>query len=533
VKPDWKEVTMMNTEIQIIGPRVEGSDTVLTGEALKFVERLHRTFNATRMSLLRDRAERQKKFDAGTLPDFLPETASIRNGIWQVASSPHDLEKRWVEITGPAEKKMIINALNSGADVFMADFEDALSPTWSNIVQGQNNLIDTVRRTLAFTSPEGKSYRLNENLATLLVRPRGWHLVEKHALVDGEPVSASLFDFGLYFYHNAKELLSRKTGPYFYLAKSESHREIRLWNDVFNFSQDELGIPRGTIRATVLIETLPAVFEMDEILYELKDHASGLNAGRWDYLFSMIKKFRRRKDKTLPDRSQVTMRVPFMRAYTELLVKTCHHRGAYAMGGMAAFIPSRKNLEINEAVLNKVRDDKLRETEQGFDGTWVAHPDLVSVAMQVFQNALGTKAHQKDKLREDVQTTAEQLLDTSVTDGAITEAGFRTNIDVALQYLNSWLSGSGAAAIYNLMEDTATAEISRSQIWQWIKNGMKLNDGRPITAAFYDTIRTEEYAKLGGDAAGRLKDAADILDKLIHSDEFTEFLTLIAYRYLD
>jgi len=523
----------MNAGIQIIGPKIEGSEKVLTKEALAFVERLHRTFNKTRMDLLAYRAERQEKFDAGMLPDFLPETESIRRGNWQVASAPADLEKRWVEITGPAEKKMIINALNSGANVFMADFEDSLSPTWSNIIHGQRNLIDAVRRTLAFTSPEGKSYHLHENLATLLVRPRGWHLVEKHALVDNVPVSASLFDFGLYFFHNARELLSRKTGPYFYLAKTESHREMRLWNDVFNFSQDELGIPRGTIRATVLIETLPAAFEMDEILYELRDHASGLNAGRWDYLFSMIKKLRQRRDKMLPDRAQVTMRIPFLMAYTDLLVKTCHRRGAHAMGGMAAFIPSRKNPEINAAVLNKVQDDKLRETEQGFDGTWVAHPDLVSIAMEVFQKVLGAKTHQKDKLRADVQPSAAQLLNTTVPDGSITEAGFRTNIDVALQYLNSWLTGNGAAAIYNLMEDTATAEISRSQIWQWIQSGAKLNDGRPITRALYETIRAEEYVKLGGDGLDRLKEAAEILDALVKSATFTEFLTLIAYRYLD
>jgi len=523
----------MNKGIQIIGPKVEGSEKVLTKESLAFVERLHRKFNKTRMDLLAYRAERQEKFDAGNLPDFLPETESVRRENWKVAPTPADLQKRWVEITGPAEKKMIINALNSGANVFMADFEDSLSPTWSNIIHGQINLIDAVRRTLAFTSPEGKSYSLHESLATLLVRPRGWHLIEKHALVDNEPVSASFFDFGLYFFHNAKELLSRKTGPYFYLAKTESHREIRLWNDVFNFSEDELGILRGTIRATVLIETLPAVFEMDEILYELKDHASGLNAGRWDYLFSMIKKLRRRKDRMFPDRAQVTMQVPFMKAYTELLVKTCHHREAYAMGGMASFIPSRKNPEINETVLKKIQDDKLRETEQGFDGTWVAHPDLVSIAMEVFQKALGTKAHQKDKLREDVQSTAAQLLNTTVPDGAITEAGFRTNVDVALQYMNAWLTGNGAAAIYNLMEDTATAEISRSQIWQWIQSGAKLKDGRPITKALYETIKAEEYAKMGGDGSGRLKEAAEILDSLIKSDEFTEFLTLIAYQYLD
>jgi malate synthase len=523
----------MNKGIQVIGPKVEGSENILTKDALAFIERIHRKFNQTRMDLLAYRAERQEKFDAGSLPDFLPETEFFRRENWKVASTPTDLQKRWVEITGPTDKKMIINALNSGANVFMADFEDSLSPTWSNIIHGQLNLINAVRRTLAFTSPEGKSYRLLENLATLLVRPRGWHLFEKHVLVDNVPVSASLFDFGLYFFHNAKELILRKTGPYFYLAKTESHREIRLWNDVFNFSQDELGIPRGTIRATVLIETLPAVFEMDEILYELRDHASGLNAGRWDYLFSMIKKLRRHKDKIFPDRAQVTMRVPFMRAYTELLVKTCHCRGAYAMGGMAAFIPSRKNLEINEAVLKKVQDDKLRETEQGFDGTWVAHPDLVSVAMEVFQKVLGAKAHQKDNLREDVHSTTAQLLDTTVPDGSITEAGFRTNIDVALQYLNSWLTGNGAAAIYNLMEDTATAEISRSQIWQWIQSGANLNDGRPITKALYETIRAEEYTKLGGDGTGRLKEAAEILDTLIESDTFTEFLTLIAYRYLE
>jgi malate synthase len=509
------------------------AEAILSSEALAFLERLHRRFEPTRRDLLARRARRQTEFDAGALPAFLPETEGIRSSDWAVAETPPDLQKRWVEITGPVERKMMINALNSGASVFMADFEDSLAPTWTNVVVGQANLVEAVRLRIAYTSPEGKSYRLGERVATLLVRPRGWHLDERHVVVDGEPVSASLFDFGLYVFHNARERLGRGTGAYFYLPKMQSHLEARLWNDVFLAAQEALGIPRGSFRATVLIETLPAAFEMDEILHELREHASGLNAGRWDYLFSTIKTLRRRRDLVLPDRSQLTMTVPFMRAYTELLVKTCHRRGAHAMGGMAPFIPSRKDPSINESALAKVREDKLREARDGFDGTWVAHPDLVPVAMEVFQQALGEKPHQKDRLRAEVAVSAGQLTDTRVPDGTVTEAGFRNNVSVALQYLSSWLTGNGAAAIYNLMEDVATAEIARSQLWQWIHNGARLVDGPSATGALYRRIKAEELDRLGGPASGRMREAVEILDGLVEGDEFTEFLTFPAYRYLE
>jgi malate synthase len=521
------------TGIRVLSPPPAGAEGILSADALGFVETLHRAFEPTRQSLLARRAERQKAFDAGELPDFLPGTAAVRAGDWKVAPAPADLEKRWVEITGPVERKMMINAFNSGANVFMADFEDSLSPTWVNVVQGQANLIDAVRRRLAFTSPEGKAYRLNETIATVLVRPRGWHLPERHVTVDGQPVSASLFDFGLYVFHNAKERLERGTSAYFYLPKMESHLEARLWNSAFVFAQEALGIPKGSFRATMLIETFPAAFEMDEILYELREHASGLNAGRWDYLFSTIKTLRRRKDLVLPERQQLTMTVPFMRSYTELLVKTCHRRNAHAMGGMAPFIPSRKDPSINEAALAKVRDDKQRESRDGFDGTWVAHPDLVPVAMEVFEKALAPKANQKDRLREEVSVTAAELAHTTVPGGTVTEAGFRNNVNVALQYLNSWLTGNGAAAIFNLMEDVATAEIARSQLWQWIHNGAKLADGRPVTRELYETVKAEELASLGGPGVGRLGEAVAILDGLVEKEEFTEFLTLPAYPSLD
>jgi malate synthase len=521
------------TGIRVLSPPPAGAEGILSADALGFVETLHRAFEPTRQSLLARRAERQKAFDAGELPDFLPGTAAVRAGDWKVAPAPADLEKRWVEITGPVERKMMINAFNSGANVFMADFEDSLSPTWVNVVQGQAILIDAVRRRLAFTSPEGKAYRLNETIATVLVRPRGWHLPERHVTVDGQPVSASLFDFGLYVFHNAKERLERGTSAYFYLPKMESHLEARLWNSAFVFAQEALGIPKGSFRATMLIETFPAAFEMDEILYELREHASGLNAGRWDYLFSTIKTLRRRKDLVLPERQQLTMTVPFMRSYTELLVKTCHRRNAHAMGGMAPFIPSRKDPSINEAALAKVRDDKQRESRDGFDGTWVAHPDLVPVAMEVFEKALAPKANQKDRLREEVSVTAAELAHTTVPGGTVTEAGFRNNVNVALQYLNSWLTGNGAAAIFNLMEDVATAEIARSQLWQWIHNGAKLADGRPVTRELYETVKAEELASLGGPGVGRLGEAVAILDGLVEKEEFTEFLTLPAYPSLD
>src|SRR5688572_24117304 len=456
--------------VSLVGSNVPQYARVLTPEALEFVARLHRQFRAARVALLAQRAQRQAELDAGVLPDFPAETAEQRAAQWQVAPAPADLQDRRVEITGPVERKMLINALNSGARVFMADFEDALSPTWDNVVQGQINLSEAVRRTLALTTPEGKQYRLNDQTATLMVRPRGWHLTEKNVLVDNEPISASLFDFGLYFFHNAHELIRRGTGPYFYLPKLENRHEARLWNDVFNAAQDALAIPRGTLRATVLIETILAAFEMDEILYELREHSAGLNAGRWDYIFSVIKKFRDRPEFVLPDRAQVTMTVPFMRAYTELLVKTCHRRGAHAIGGMAAFIPSRSDPEANEIALARVTEDKRREAGDGFDGSWVAHPDLVPVAIAEFDDVLGARANQVDRLRDDVTTQGADLLDVAATPGEVTETGVRANVSVGIRYIAAWLQGVGAAAIDNLMEDAATAEISRSQIWQWIRH---------------------------------------------------------------
>ncbi|HEX5585282.1 malate synthase A [Gaiella sp.] len=493
---------------------------ILTPEALAFVVRLHREFNPTRQALLQRRAVRQVEIDAGKLPDFLTETRAVREAEWSVASIPKALEKRWGEITGPVERKMMINALNSGASVFMADFEDANSPTWDNLIQGQINLIDAIERTIAFQNPDGRVYRLNEEVATLLVRPRGWHLPEKHVLVDGEPISASLFDFGLYMFHNARRLLEKGSGPYFYLPKMESHREARLWNDVFNAAQDALGIPRGSIRATVLIETILAAFEMDEILYELRDHSAGLNAGRWDYIFSVIKKLGHRPEFVLPDRADVTMAVPFMRAYCELLVRTCHRRGAHAMGGMAAFIPSRRDPEVNALALEKVREDKDREASQGFDGTWVAHPDLVPVAQESFDRLLGERPNQIDRQRDDEIRSAD-LLDIASTPGAITEEGLRNNVSVGIQYLAAWLQGSGAVAINNLMEDAATAEISRSQIWQWLHHGrVTPNDVRRVT--------DEELAKLG---PGH-EEARALFEQVATRPDYVEFLTLPAYDTL-
>ncbi len=519
--------------VQMVGGRLPDSGRVLTEDALAFVARLHREFNPTREALLRARVDRQRELDNGSSPCFLGNAASIRESEWRVAPAPRDLEDRRVEITGPVERKMMINALNSGASCFMADFEDALSPTWENAIAGQGNLMDAVRRTLAFASPEGKQYALNETIATLLVRPRGWHLVERHVTVDGSPISASLFDFGLYLFHNASALLDRGTGPYFYLPKMESHREARLWNDVFVAAQEWLGIPRGTIRATVLIETILAALEMEEILHELREHAAGLNAGRWDYIFSAIKKFRQRPDTMLPDRAQVTMTVPFMRAYTELLVKTCHRRGAHAMGGMAAFVPSRRDAKVNETALAKVREDKLRESADGFDGTWVAHPDLVPVAKQVFDGVLGNMPNQKARQRPEVNVSAEQILDVRVPGGTVSAGGVKSNVSVALQYLESWMRGSGAVAIYNLMEDTATAEISRAQLWQWLRHGADV-DGERFTRAMYERVRDAEIAALS--AAGghtRLRDAAALLDELVLGEEFAEFLTLPGERYLE
>ncbi|HUK82602.1 MAG TPA: malate synthase A [Verrucomicrobiae bacterium] len=525
--------------VTLSGGRTADSDVVLTPTALTFLTKLHRAFDTRRRQLLEKRFERQGRLDSGALPTFLTETQAIRDDpTWRVAPVPADLQKRHVEITGPTDKKMLINALNSGADVFMADFEDANSPTWANMVQGQANLTAAIEHALTFATPE-KNYALNERVATLMVRPRGWHLVEKHVLVDGEPISGSLFDFGLYFFHNAKRLLAKGTGPYFYLPKLENHLEARLWNEVFNLAQDELSIPRGTIKATVLVETILAAYEMDEILYELRDHIVGLNAGRWDYMFSCIKKFRKQPGFVFPDRAQVTMTVPFMRAYTELLVKTCHQRGAHAMGGMAAFIPSRKDPQVNEVALTKVREDKLRESSDGFDGTWVAHPDLVPVAKQVFDSALGTKPHQKERLREEVRVSAEQLRDFGVPTGTITENGLRNNISVALQYIEAWLRGNGAVAIYNLMEDTATAEISRSQVWQTLYHHAEMADGRRATLDLYRKLLPQELDKIRemwGEknfATSRIDLATQIFDQLVTDDRFADFLTLRAYDYLD
>ncbi len=505
---------------------------VLTPEARTFLSELQRRFNPRVMELLALRALRQAEIDQGRLPDFLTETTSVRDSEWRVAKAPFDLECRRVEITGPAERKMMINALNSGAQVFMADLEDALSPTWKNIIEGQINLMDAVRKELSYTSVEGKKYKLEAEVATLVVRPRGWHLCERHFSVDGQPISASLFDFGLYFFHNAKELIGRGSGPYFYLPKLESHLEARLWNDVFNFAQDWLGIERGRIRATVLIETILAAFEMDEILYELRDHAAGLNAGRWDYIFSLIKKTRRHGRFSLPDRSQVTMAVPFMRSYAQLLVKTCHRRGAHAIGGMAAFIPSRRDKQVNEIAFGRVREDKLREVNDGFDGTWVAHPDLVSVAREVFDRALAGKAHQKHQLRQDVNVCAIDLLDTAIAGGKITRNGLEANVDVALQYIESWLSGVGAAAIHNLMEDAATAEIARAQLWQWIQANATLDDGTAVTESLYLQMKEDLLSRLTAVRVGRFSEAGEILDKMVLSPEFTEFLTIPSYAYL-
>ena len=493
---------------------VEGRGAeVLTPEALAFLAALQREFRTERDRLLAARVERQMELERGALPDFLPETREIRERDWQVAAAPPELQDRRVEITGPVDRKMVINALNSGARVFMADFEDANSPTWQNNIEGQVNLVDANNRTISLDTGE-KRYELGDDPAVLVVRPRGWHLPEKHVLVDGEPISGSLFDFGLYVVHNRER-------PWFYIPKLENHLEARLWASVFDFAEDELDLARGSIKATVLIETVLAAFEMDEILYELREHIVGLNAGRWDYLFSLIKKFRTRPDFVLPDRAQLTMTTPFMRAYTELLVKTCHRRGVHAMGGMAAFIPSRRDPEVNETALAKVREDKVREAGDGFDGTWVAHPDLVPVATDVFDGVLGGKPNQVDRQREDVDVTASDLLDLSVDGGEITDEGLQTNVSVGVRYLESWLRGVGAAAIDNLMEDAATAEISRSQIWQWVQHG-KMAPERVREAA--DAERFE---------GGRFAEARELFERVALAEEFVEFLTLPAYDYID
>jgi malate synthase len=509
---------------------------ILTPEAMSFLATLARAFEGRRQELLERRVERQRRLDAGELPRFLPETAHIRAGDWTIAPFPEDLQDRRVEITGPVDRKMVINALNSGAKVYMADFEDAHSPTWDGTIQGQINVRDAVRRNISFASPEGKQYRLDEQTAVLLVRPRGWHLVEKHVLIDGQPISGSLFDFGLYFFHNARELLSRGTGPYFYLPKMESHLEARLWNDVFVLAQRELGIPQGSIKATVLIETILASFEMDEILYELREHSAGLNCGRWDYIFSVIKKLHHNPAFLLPDRAQVTMTTHFMRSYSLLAIKTCHRRRAPAIGGMAAQIPIKNDPVANEEALSRVRADKHREATDGHDGTWVAHPGLVAIAMEEFDAVMKTP-NQIERQREDVQVSEQDLL--TMPEGTITEAGLRNNISVSLQYLDSWLRGSGCVPINNLMEDAATVEISRSQIWQWIQHPKGiLNDGRKVTLDLFRQLMADELDKLEeklGDtvyAQRRFTDAAQILDEVISSPQFVEFLTLPAYRYL-
>ncbi|MBI2817266.1 MAG: malate synthase A [Acidobacteria bacterium] len=522
--------------ISILGPVTESFAEILTPDALRFVAKLSRRFSATREQLLQRRVERQAEIDAGKMPDFLPETEAIRKAEWTVAPVPRDLQDRRVEITGPVDRKMVINALNSGASVYMADFEDAHSPVWAATIQGQINVRDAVNGIITYVSPEGASYALKNEVATLLVRPRGWHLVEKHMLVDGQPVSASLFDFGLYFYHNAKNLLAKGTGPYFYLPKLESHLEARLWNDVFVIAQQELGVPQGSIRATVLIETILAAFEMDEILYELRDHCAGLNCGRWDYIFSMIKKFSKHPQFVMPDRAQVTMTTHFLRSYSLLSIQTCHRRKAHAIGGMAAQIPIKNNPAANDAAIGKVIADKEREAGDGHDGTWVAHPGLVPVAKKVFDEKMPAP-NQVSRLREDVKVSDADLL--QVPQGTITEAGLRTNLSVGVQYLEAWLRGSGCVPLYNLMEDAATSEISRAQVWQWIRHSARMDDGRTVTVGLALALLKEEMDKIKTTvgaaqyAAGRYELAAKIFEQLLTSEEFLPFLTLLAYEHLD
>ena len=525
--------------LELHGAMDAGFEEVLTPDALEFVAELQREFGPRRLELLRARAQRRERLAAGEMLDFLPDTREIREQRWSVAPVPGDMQQRWVEITGPTERKMTINALNSGADGFMADFEDANAPTWRNMVEGHINLRDAIDRTITYDGSDGRHYELAENPATLLVRPRGWHLPERHLLVGSEPVAGALFDFGLYFFHCAPRLLARGSGPYFYLPKLESHREARLWNDVFSFAEDMVGIPSATIKATVLIETLPAAFEMDEILYELRDHSAGLNAGRWDYMFSAIKCFPDRPEMVLPNRVDVTMTVPFMRAYAELLAATCHRRGAHAMGGMAALIPSRQDEAANAKALAGVRADKEREVGQGYDGTWVAHPDLVPVAREVFEQGLRGAPNQLERQRDDVSVSAADLLNLSATPGSITEAGLRTDVSVGFQYVSFWLTGRGAAAINSLMEDAATAEISRSQIWQWVHHGVKLQDGRTVTRELVRQVLDEETAKIRDSVGeqtwqdGRPAETREIFERVALAPDLIEFLTIPAYEYLD
>jgi malate synthase len=522
--------------VELRGPAIPGADAILTSSALSFVAMLQRRFGSRRLDLLARRREIQARLDTGWMPDFLPETADIRRGDWTAAPIPDDLRDRRVEITGPADRKMIINALNSGANVFMADFEDSCAPTWKNVVEGQRNLVDAIERTIEIGSGDGgKRYRLNDRVATLMVRPRGWHLEEKHVFVDGQPVSASLFDFGLFLFHNARRLLSRGTGPYFYLPKLENHLEARLWSDVFRAAQEELGLPSGTIRATVLIETILAAFEMDEILWELKDHSAGLNCGRWDYIFSFIKKFRSRPDSVLPDRSSVSMTRPFLESYSRLVIRTCHRRGVHAMGGMAAQIPIKNDPAANARAMEKVAEDKRREVSAGHDGTWVAHPGLVSLAREIFDAGMAGP-HQIARPPEATPIFAADLL--RVPQGAISEAGLRQNINVGILYLEAWLRGSGCVPLYNLMEDAATAEISRTQVWQWLRHGAALEDGRPVTGRLYGVVRDEELSGIRGQvgegawSAGRYVRAAEIFDDLITAGELADFLTIPAYDEL-
>lgn len=526
--------TANDTQIKFNAALQNGFEEILTPEALDFITALHARFNSTRIELLKRREKRQEDIDGGKLPNFLPETRYIREGNWVCAPTPADILDRRVEITGPVDRKMVINALNSGAKVFMADFEDSNSPSWENCVQGQINLRDAVNKTISFVNSEnGKTYTLNETPAVLFVRPRGWHLEEKHLYINGEAASGSLFDFGLFFFHNAKTLLANGSGPYFYLPKLESHLEARLWNDIFVFAQGYLDIPQGSIKATVLIETILAAFETHEILYELREHSAGLNCGRWDYIFSYIKKFRNLPGFVLPDRGQVTMTVPFLSAYSQLVIQTCHQRGVHAMGGMAAQIPIKNDEEANKAAIEKVRQDKIREAKNGHDGTWVAHPALVQTAMDVFNEYMPTP-NQIDNKREDVNVSAADLL--ALPEGTVTEAGLRTNINVGILYIESWLRGNGAAAIYNLMEDAATAEISRAQVWQWIHNKTLLDNGTMITYKYCRTLIKEEVIKIKeyvGEkrfAEGRFGEAVEMFDAFIREEKFSDFLTLQAYE---
>jgi len=522
--------------MEIRAPYNEIHGEILTDGALAFLSKLHRLFNSRRKELLQLRKERQLAIDQGQLPGFLPETAGIRESTWVIAPMPEDLLDRRVEITGPVDRKMIINALNSGANVFMADFEDSNSPSWDNNIDGQINLRDAIEGVISYSPPgNGKVYKLNKEIATLMVRPRGWHLVDDHIIIDGEPISGSLMDFGLYFYHNANKLCNRGSGPYFYLPKLESYLEARLWNGVFEFAQMYLGVPVGTIKATVLIETIPAAFQLHEILWELRDHSAGLNCGRWDYIFSFIKKFRNLPGFVLPDRSQVTMTVPFMRSYAQLVIQTCHMRGAHAMGGMAAQIPIKDNPLANERALEKVRMDKYREVTDGHDGTWVAHPGLVPLAREIFNKHMPTP-NQVHIKREEVRVTDKDLL--AIPEGTITEKGLRLNINVGILYLESWLRGNGAAALYNLMEDAATAEISRTQVWQWIRNKAVLENGKVVDLELYHDLRDEEiehikhYVGCKAYSEGKFPQAIALFNRLIVQDEFEEFLTLSAYKLL-